>query len=95
MITIDKPVVISEKQKIVFKELTIISHNSLSAVLTFENQTLDGTILQHYNLTYSGEDFNTFWKNFNTGTFLFQELNRVKNLGLDIENNSQEEDFTN
>ena len=95
-IELNEPKIIATTQKIVFKGLHINrdSADKLNATVTFEILDENGKQVSHEFLNYSGEEFNQFWNDFNSGTFLYQNLAIKKSLNP-LENNSMEDDFVN
>lgn len=92
MITINEPKIIANSQKIIFDELHIIGgkDKNLSAVVSFIILNENNERIDTKTITYTGEDYNTFWSNFNSGKFIYQELE----LGIEVDN-SIENDFIN
>lgn len=90
MITINEPKIIANEQNIKFENILIQKDKNregsydLIAIIKFgvwneNNERIDEKII-----VYSGEDYNTFWSNFNTGKFLYDELKVKENLNVDI-----------
>lgn len=89
MIVINEPIILSQSQKKVFHHVIVEKVNGkLEARVAFNVLDQDDNIVKSELLIYAGEDFNTFWSNFNSGKFLYEEL--VK--GSDIEVPAEVED---
>lgn len=66
----------------------------LSAVVVFGVGDTDGNQYPDAVLRYSGSNYNTFWANFNTGTYLYDELARAQGITLPAPN-ADESEFVN
>lgn len=74
-ITIDRPLILSEVQVKEFDYVRIFKGpEGLRAEVGFVIKNEAGAICDSQVLTYSGEDYNNFWDNFNNGKFLYEEL---------------------
>ena len=95
-ILIEEPIVLAESQDKIFKSVTISknSEGKLQAAVVFDVLCPEsGAKLKEDVLVYEDEAYNTFWSNFNTGTYLYQELTKDIE-GLELPENL-EEDFLN
>jgi len=91
-IEINKPLVISDKQIFVFENIVIANvDGEKRADITFAIKGEDGQRISEKVLSYTGEDFNTFWANFNSGKFLYEELVRQEDLKVSVDNDLDEE----
>lgn len=70
-------------------------NSNLVAVCTFSVLDSNNREVDTVQFRVAPADWNTFWNAFNSGTFLYQTLNTVKNLGLTIADGSQDGDFIN
>jgi hypothetical protein len=80
-IVINEPIILTESQKKRFQSVTIsrLSDDALMAKVIFHVVCPNsGAFIKEEILTYTGEDYNTFWENFNNGAYLYEEL--TKNL---------------
>lgn len=78
-ILIDQPVILAESQNKKFQSVTISKKpdDSLLAIVIFDILCpVSGRKIKDEVLVYEGEDYNTFWTNFNSGTYLYQELTK-------------------
>ena len=82
MITLDTPIILATSQTFKFENLVINTDGGLSAIVQFGRYKETGERLDACLIRYEGADFNTFWTNFNSGKFLYDELSRVENLGV-------------
>ena len=77
-IVINRPIILTETQTKKFLHLSINKMNDkLSAKVIFGVYDSSERLIKEEVLEYKDEEFNVFWKEFNTGTFLYEEL--VKN----------------
>lgn len=79
-ILIDKPIVLTESQLKKFHSLVIakdLQGNLMAKVSFVVVCPVSGNPIKEEILTYSNEEYNEFWSNFNNGKFLYEEL--VKN----------------
>lgn len=78
-VLIEQPLILAEAQNKKFQSVTISRDRDggLVAVVIFDILCPNsGNKLKEEVLTYTGEEYNTFWANFNTGTYLYQELTK-------------------
>ena len=77
-IVINRPIILTETQTKKFLYLSINKMNDkLSAKVIFGVYDSSERLIKEEVLEYKDEEFNVFWEEFNTGTFLYEEL--VKN----------------
>jgi len=77
-LTLDKPIIVANKQNIKFLTVSINSTISgLQAVLVAAISDENGKFVEQISKIYTGTDFDNFWKGFNTGTFLYQEIAKL------------------
>jgi len=89
-LNLNVPVVLASSQVIEFKSVLIEKSGGQNvAHLSFKVTNQAGELLPSIHKFYSGEDFNTFWSAFNSGTFLYTQL------GEDIGQTSFESEFIN
>lgn len=96
-ITIDKPIVLAESQLKRFQSLVIAKdlQGKLMAQVSFVIVCpVSGSILKEEILTYSNEQYNEFWNNFNNGKFLYGELVKTEEEEIEIPD-EVESDFLN
>lgn len=95
-IELNEPKIIATTQKIVFQSILIHRDTAgqLNAQVTFNVLDENGNLVSNEQLRYSGEEFNQFWSDFNSGTYLYQTLAQQKSINPP-ENNSMEDDFIN
>lgn len=99
-ITIEEPLVIASRQTIKFSHLQIAVDESgrerkLWSEVVFDVFDENGkkTKRQHV-IRFTDEDFNKWWNDFSTGGFLYEQLNNIKELNIEIPSNI-EDDFKN
>lgn len=86
--------VIAQKQVFKFDTLVLRDVNGQKqAEVVFKIMDETGTQIGVDSLKYDGDSFNTFWTNFNSGTFLYQEL--ALKLNSQVAPNSLESEFVN
>jgi hypothetical protein len=96
VIQINEQLVIAESQIYSIREVYIwrdYHSNEINARITFDKLNEKGERINSEILTYTGLDFNVFWNNFNSGTFLYEELK--SKLGLQLNVPDSEQDFVN
>jgi len=71
-IIINEPIILTESQKKKFQSVTIskLEGGLMARVIFHVVCPMSGSFIKEEILTYAGADFNTFWENFNNGTFL-------------------------
>lgn len=96
MLTINQPKVIAETQDFQFDELHITggANGQLVATISFIVNDENGKRIDTKVLTYSGEEFNTFWSDFNSGKYLYEQLVEKQELDVTVPS-SIEESFEN
>mgnify|MGYP006921448156 FL=1 len=95
-IVINQPIILTESQKKKFHSVTItrLGDNNLIAKVIFHIICPNSnTFIKEEVLSYSGEEYNTFWENFNGGAFLYEELVKNQDIELpeDLENEFMKE----
>lgn len=94
---INQQKIIAQSQEFIFDEVHIVGGGAknLAAIVSFIILDENGKRVDTKVIEYRGEDFNTFWDNFNSGKFLYEEL--VANEGFDVEVNEKdaEDSFVN
>lgn len=93
MIIVNKPLVLTQNQNIKFENLILDNSQKLSARVNFGVYNGENRV-SSYTLTYTDKDYNDFWNNFNSGKFLFLELVKKQNLGVQV-SDTIENDFLN
>jgi hypothetical protein len=96
VIQINEQLVIAQSQTYSIREVYIwkdYSLNEINARITFDKLNEKGERINSEALTYTGLEFNVFWNNFNSGTFLYEELK--SKLGLQLNVPDSEQDFIN
>jgi hypothetical protein len=94
-IELNTPYVLANTQKIVFSRVSIENiETELRASLWFDILNEAGKRIGTKTYSYVGDDFNTFWTNFNTGKFLYDEFARQESLEIDVPE-TVETEFTN
>lgn len=76
------------------KGLSLTEEEELYADVYFDIKDENGTIVATERMVYTGENYNTFWSNFNSGQFLYEELVSKKSIQLTL-TNAVEADFLN
>lgn len=97
MLTINQPIVLANSHTIEVIGIHISRENYYphwQAVITLAIRNEKGEDLKQDIIRYQGEDFNTFWINFNSGKFLYDEYVSKNALALTVPSNV-EDDFTN
>lgn len=96
MITLNQELIVAKTQAIKFDSVRIEGgvNDSLRAEVTFCVLNELNQIVGKKYLTYSGEEFNTFWEGFSSGKFLYEKLVEKESLPV-IVDSSIEEDFVN
>lgn len=95
MIELNEPYILATAQKILFNRVTIQKvGDSISAVVSFDVANQDGKQIDHKTYIYTGENFNIFWANFNSGKFLYEELVAKEELQIEVPE-TVETDFVN
>lgn len=75
-IIVNEPLVLAQSQSVRFDSLSIVRTNSgMRAVISFSVLDENNNVVSQKRKEYNGADFNTFWSNFNSGIFLYEELN--------------------
>lgn len=95
----NKPIKLTETQNIKFNTVSVTKDTlkvdgSLMAIVTFDVIGDSELTVSEMKLIYRGEEFNTFWANFNSGKFLYDELKLQKELEATV-TNEVENDFIN
>ena len=54
----------------------------LMAVVSFDKIDQNGKKIDTVSITYKNDEYNTFWTNFNNGTYLYSELNTHQHLNV-------------
>ncbi len=100
MITVTKPAIEETNNTILFEEINIkvirdkregIDIKEISAKLSFGVFDSNGNRVDNLSIVYTGEDYNNFWMNFNTGRFIYSELIASKGLTAEIPENIETE----
>jgi hypothetical protein len=92
-VTVSEQKIVAQSQRFVFENLVIqrqgenLSANIQFAVFNEKNERI-GT----HNYDYRNEQFNTFWADFNSGKFLYEELAKKSQLNMQLDE-SIENDF--
>jgi len=102
-IKVEQALVKANEQNFEFKSVRIekiksgIGLNSLEelqATVIFNVKNENGLIVDIASIKYTGNDYNTFWTNFNSGQFLYEEFVSKKSIQVQI-TNAVESDFLN
>ncbi len=93
---IDQPLIVATSQTIVFSDLQIQNDANLGliAVIRFVVKDDQGNQVDTKTIRYSGEEYNMFWNNFNSGKFLYEQLVTKDTLPVSVPD-SVENDFLN
>lgn len=75
-ISIEKEITIAHSQTFKFSSVSVrrAPLMGLIAVVVFDILDENGAKISEKKISYSGEEFNTFWQHFNTGTYLYNQL---------------------
>ena len=93
MIEINQPITLSDKTRYQIYSVNMTkdwSSGKWTAIVEFVMLDNDGKPIRKHTIEYPADRFNEFWNGFNNGTFLYEELVRVKNLGLEVPNSESE-----
>lgn len=99
-ITINEELVVASEQNYSFKSVTILKEKKLlgtvelKAIVAFDIIDQNGKVVSSHVIKYTGSDYNTFWTNFNSGKFLYEQLVLDRDLDIEVDN-SIENDFLN
>lgn len=93
-ILIEQEKVVATSQEVTFDSCTIYNRNGLVADVLFKVLNENGAVIEEILLTYEGEEFNTWWENFNSGKFLYDDLVTRKSFSVEVPE-SIEAEFTN
>jgi hypothetical protein len=76
MVTINEQIILANEQRYEFSRLVISrqSDNSLVGEVLFNIRNENNDVVKTASYRLAGEEFNTWWANFNNGTYLFQYL---------------------
>lgn len=91
-ITLNQKRTVAQSQEFKFDEVHITggAKGELTAVVSFVVNDENGNRIDTQVLTYKGEDFNTFWENFDSGEYLYQELVEKEELAVSIPEDIEE-----
>ena len=91
-IILNKQKIIAQTQTYKFESVTIAvnsgsvgfspSPRTVSAYVRFGIYDENNKRINEANISYTGADYTKFWNDFNSGKFLYDELNIKNNLGL-------------
>ena len=75
-IIINEPIILTESQKKKFHSVYIenLGEKLMAKVIFHVVCPVSGSFIKEEVLTYTGEEYNRFWENFNNGKFLYEEL---------------------
>lgn len=84
--------VVAQLQDFIFDEVHVTGGVSgeFRATVSFIVNNENGERIDNKYLIYSGEDFNTFWGNFNSGEFLYQQLVEKEELEVTVPKDIEE-----
>lgn len=92
-VTIEEQKVVAQSQRFVFENLVIQRlGNDLTANIQFAVYNERNERVGTHNYEYRNEQFNTFWNEFNSGKFLYEELVKKSQLNMQLDA-SIENDF--
>ena len=89
---LDQTKIIAQSQRFIFENCVIQKNPELSANIQFAVYNQDDVRIGTQNYEYRGDLFNYFWANFNSGTFLYDELDKKSMLPIQVDS-SVEQDF--
>ena len=97
MITLNQQIVTAKEQNIKFNELKITGgfYDTLRAEVTFIVTNENGEIIGNKYIVAEGVDFNDFWTNFNSASYLYQKLADKESLPVTIDTATTDASFTN
>lgn len=83
---INKPRILSQKQDYRFASLRVERNgNGMLAVLLFNVYGDNGEYLAQEDVTFLGNDFNSFWSDFTSGKYLYDKFFQLKEISASVD----------
>ena len=89
MITLPEQIIASRQTFKVHSVFITFGHENFAEV-KYEVFNENNERINTITLLYSEEEYNEWWSNFTNGTFLYRELNRKRDLNVEVEDSEDE-----